>query len=142
MRVMSGIMPQLALIEDTEHSFSLVLFRGMISRVIVMKFGGTSVGGAAAIRQVVDVVRSQLERCPVIVVSAHAGVTDALLGVARAATRGEADTEAIISRHREILAGLELEEQLLDPLLDELRDLARGVRLVGEATPKVIDAVE
>lgn len=141
MRVMSGIMPQLALIEDTEHSFSLVLFRGMISRVIVMKFGGTSVGGAAAIRQVVDVVRSQLERCPVIVVSAHAGVTDALLGVARAATRGEADTEAIISRHREILAGLELEEQLLDPLLDELRDLARGVRLVGEATPKVIDAV-
>ena len=32
--------------------------------VIVMKFGGTSVGGAAAIRQAVEVVRSQLDRNP------------------------------------------------------------------------------
>jgi aspartate kinase len=134
-------MPQLGQIEDSEHSFSLVLSTGMIILVIVMKFGGTSVGGAAAIRQVVGVVRSQLQRQPVIVVSAHAGVTDALLGVARAATTGEADTEAIVHRHHQILAGLGLDGQLLDPLLDELRDLARGVRLVGEATPKVIDAV-
>ncbi len=109
--------------------------------VIVMKFGGTSVGGAAAIRQAVEVVRSQLDRNPVVVVSAHAGVTDALFAIARAATAGSADTEMIAVRHRHILAGLELDRHLLDPLLDELRDLARGVRLIGEATPKVIDAV-
>ena len=109
--------------------------------VIVMKFGGTSVGGAVAIRQAVEVVRSQLDREPVVVVSAHAGVTDALFAIARAATTGTADTELIAVRHRQILAGLELDRHLLDPLLDELRDLARGVRLVGESTPKVIDAV-
>ena len=109
--------------------------------VIVMKFGGTSVGGVAAIRQAVEVVRRQLEREPVVVVSAHAGVTDALFAIARAATTGTSDTELIAVRHRHILDGLGLDQHLLDPLLDELRDLARGVRLVGEATPKVIDAV-
>jgi len=106
-----------------------------------MKFGGTSVGGATAIRQVVEVVRGQLDRSPVVVVSAHAGVTDALLDAARAAADGRADTDAIAARHREILAGLELPTDLLAPLLDELRDLARGIRLVGEATPKAIDAM-
>lgn len=106
-----------------------------------MKFGGTSVGGAAAIRQAVEVVRGQLQRRPVVVVSAHAGVTDALLTVAKAAVAGEADVEAVAARHRQILGGLQLDEHLLDGELAELRDLARGVRLVGEATPKVIDAV-
>lgn len=110
-------------------------------RVIVMKFGGTSVGGAAAIRQVVEVVRGQLDRQPVLVVSAHAGVTDALLVVARAAAEGDADIDAIVARHHQILAGLELPDDLLEAELAELRDLARGVRLVGEASAKVIDAV-
>ena len=109
-----------------------------------MKFGGTSVGGASAIAQVVEIVRSQQARRPVVVVSAHAGVTDALLAAARtAAAGGEADSEvhAIATRHRTILAGLELPEDLLDPLLDDLRDLARGVRLVGAAGPKAVDAL-
>lgn len=106
-----------------------------------MKFGGTSVGGAAAIRQVVEVVRGQQSLRPVVVVSAHAGVTDALMVVAHEAAEGKADIEAVVLRHRQILRGLQLDERLLDAELDELRDLARGVRLVGEATPKVIDAV-
>ena len=109
--------------------------------MIVMKFGGTSVGGAVAIRQVVAVVRGQLARRPVVVVSAHAGVTDALFALARVAVLGVAETEDIAVRHRHILAGLGLDEHLLDELLDELRDLVRGVRLVGEATPKVMDAL-
>ncbi|MFK7738982.1 MAG: aspartate kinase [Planctomycetota bacterium] len=121
--------------------------RCMIDAVIVMKFGGTSVGGAAAIRQVVGVVRSQVAasavRRAVVVVSAHAGVTDALLDAAHAAAGGggQDEVEAIVARHRDILAGLDLEPDLLDPLLAELRDLARGLRLVGETTAKVADAL-
>lgn len=106
-----------------------------------MKFGGTSVGGAVAIRQAVEVVRGQLGRQPVVVVSAHAGVTDELFAIARAAAGGVAQTEEVAVRHRHILAGLGLDEHLLDPLLDELRDLVRGVRLVGEVTAKVMDTV-
>jgi aspartate kinase len=106
-----------------------------------MKFGGTSVGGAVAIRQAVEVVRGQLGRQPVVVVSAHAGVTDELFAIARAAAGGVAQTDEIAVRHRHILLGLGLDEHLLDPLLDELRDLVRGVRLVGEVTAKVMDTV-
>ncbi len=105
-------------------------------RVIVMKFGGTSVGDARSIRQVVQIVQQQAERRPVVVVSAHAGVTDALLRIADAAPGGDADTSGIDERHRAILRELDLPADLLDPLLGELRDLARGLRLVGAASPR------
>lgn len=108
-------------------------------RVIVMKFGGTSVGDARSIRQVVQIVRQQLDRRPVVVVSAHAGVTDALLDLARKAPGGDADTRAVEERHRAILRELGLPATLLDPLLQELHDLARGLRLVGAVSPKAQD---
>lgn len=104
-----------------------------------MKFGGTSVGDAAHIRKVVDIVGQQLDRDPVVVVSAHAGVTDALQEIATAAPHGAADAAPVAERHRRILADLELPTDLLDPLLGEIDDLARGLRLVGSASPKAVD---
>ena len=111
----------------------------MIRPVIVMKFGGTSVGCARSIRQVVQIVRQHLDRRPVVVVSAHAGVTDALLALAHTAPGGAADTGALEARHRTILKELGLPATLLDPLLQELHDLARGLRLVGAVSPKAQD---
>ncbi len=113
----------------------------MIGRVIVMKFGGTSVGDAPSIRAVVEIVRQQLPQRPVVVVSAHAGVTDALLDLALSAPAGAADTGAIAARHRDVLRDLGLPTDLLDPWLRELDDLARGLRLVGEASPRAVDAI-
>ncbi len=104
-----------------------------------MKFGGTSVGDARSIRQVVQIVRQQLARRPVVVVSAHAGVTDALLAVAQRAPAGDADTSAIAECHCRILRDLGLPADLLDPLLGELQDLARGLRLVGAVSPRALD---
>ncbi len=107
-----------------------------------MKFGGTSVGDARSIRQVVQIVRQQRAQAPVVVVvSAHAGVTDMLLALAKSATAGDADTSAIAERHRTILRELGLPTDLLDPLLGELADLARGLRLVGAASPRAVDRV-
>jgi aspartate kinase len=111
----------------------------MIGPVIVMKFGGTSVGDAGTIRQVVQIVTGQLARRPVVVVSAHAGVTDALLAVAAQAPQGACDTQPIAERHRAILRDLGLPQGLLDPLLNDLQDLARGLRLVGAASTKAVD---
>lgn len=111
----------------------------MIAAVIVMKFGGTSVGDARSIRQVVQIVRQHLGRAPVVVVSAHAGVTDELLAIAAAASDGPARAAAVADHHRTILRDLGLPADLLDPLLAELVDLARGLRLVGAASPKAID---
>ncbi len=43
-----------------------------------MKFGGTSVGDVAAFERVFHIVSTQIERRPVVVVSAMTKVTDAL----------------------------------------------------------------
>jgi aspartate kinase len=107
--------------------------------VIVMKFGGTSVGDAGSIHKVVDIVRRQRDQRPLVIVSAHAGVTDALLQLAERACRGEADASAIANRHRTILRDLALPTDLLDALLQEVADLARGLRLVGSASPRALD---
>ena len=56
--------------------------------VVVMKFGGTSVEDAAAIRRVIGIVQSRLDEQAVVVVSALAGVTDQLLQAGSAATQG------------------------------------------------------
>jgi aspartate kinase len=114
-----------------ERSFRRARPACMIGFVIVMKFGGTSLGDASAIRQVVQIVRQHVEQRPVVVVSAHAGVTDALLRIADAAPAGATDTGAIEERHRAILRELALPTDLLDPLLADLADVARGLRLVG-----------
>jgi aspartokinase len=47
--------------------------------MIVMKFGGTSVGNADAISQVASVVKRYFARRPVVVVSAITKITDALI---------------------------------------------------------------
>src|SRR5436190_1727966 len=54
-----------------------------------MKFGGTSVGDVAAFERVIGVVSSQLDRKPVVVVSAMTKVTDALLAAFDTAKKGD-----------------------------------------------------
>ena len=72
--------------------------------MIVMKFGGSSVQDATAIRRVASIVSSRLAEQPLVVVSAMGGVTDKLVQVAETAERGElrpamAILEAIRARH-------------------------------------------
>ncbi len=107
--------------------------------MIVMKFGGAAVGSAERIRQVCEIVRERVELKPLVVVSAHAGVTDALVELADRAPVGDTDTSVVEEQHRRILADLALPEDLLVPLMRELRDLVRGIKLVGEATPQARD---
>ena len=48
--------------------------------MLVLKFGGTSMGSADAIKQVADIVKQKLKDSPVlVVVSAMSGTTDLLL---------------------------------------------------------------
>lgn len=54
-----------------------------------MKFGGTSVGDVAAFERVFHVVSTQLEKRPVVIVSAMTRVTDALLAAFEMARKGD-----------------------------------------------------
>src|SRR2546423_625800 len=126
--------------------------------MIVMKFGGTSVGDAAAIHQVAEIVQSKLEQAPVVVVSAMTQVTDALLSIARIATErryeeAAAIIEALRERHletaRALMAGyadtdsysLEWAAHSIDYQFNELTGLARSVATLGELTPRSQDAI-
>ena len=62
--------------------------------MIVAKFGGTSVEDAAAIERLCEIVRARLPEQPVVIVSAMAKVTDALLKEGSFAASGD-ETKAL-----------------------------------------------
>lgn len=108
--------------------------------MIVMKFGGSSVSDAPRIRAAGEIVRGRLAERPVVVVSAFRGVTDELLGLARDAQTGDLSRlEGLRRRHHETADALGVDRALVDPLLAELADLAKGVSLLKELTARTLD---
>ena len=122
-------------------------------RTIVMKFGGTSVADAAAITQVMALVRRAIDAgdAPVVVVSAMSGVTDRLLGLAEAASRGQADVvhdglEELSRRHAETAHRLmdnaagpiarEIDQEIAD-----LRAVLQAIEVLRHAHPRARDRV-
>jgi aspartate kinase len=116
---------------------------------VVMKFGGTSMEDAAAIRRMAAIAADRAPAHPVVVVSAMARVTDQLGELAQAALAGRLDAAAAIvaglrARHLETLAGLDGDAEAADAighLCADLGDLARGIAAVGELTGRTRDAV-
>ena len=110
--------------------------------MIVMKFGGTSVESAAAIERVAGIVRARLDRKPVVVVSAMGKTTNRLLSIAQHAINGHRD-DAL----REVMALRDFHlresgmERTVDEHFQELGELTRGLNILGELTPRSIDAI-
>jgi aspartate kinase len=119
---------------------------------LVMKFGGSSVADAACMRQVAELVERSLARSPLVVLSAMGKTTDALFRAARAAVQGRLeaareDAKAIAARHLDAAAALfegapprELEESLAGRF-DELDRIFQGLALLGELSPRSMDAI-
>ncbi len=59
--------------------------------MIIMKFGGTSIRDAAAMKNVTEIIKSHLSQKPVVVLSAMAGVTDMLEQAVQYAVNQEPD---------------------------------------------------
>ncbi len=79
--------------------------------MIVMKFGGTSTEDAAAMRNVVRIVKTHLKSQPVVVISAIARATNELEHIARTASLGEESqaielVDSLIRRHLTIVSEL------------------------------------
>ncbi len=111
----------------------------------VLKFGGTSVGSAEAIRRTVALVAHARAAGPVaVVVSAMSGVTDRLLALAEGARARtldpEATLDALVKHHQAAVASLGLESEVLAPF-DGLREVLRGVWLLRELTARSRDFI-
>jgi len=123
----------------------------MKEKTLVMKFGGTSVGSPAALQGLVDIVRLARKNWQrvAVVVSAMSGVTDLLLGGASAAVQGDLDTvtrtiEAIRAKHQQAMEAGALEDAVWMPIADylvELTGLYHAIGILGEATPRAMDAI-
>jgi aspartate kinase len=120
--------------------------------MIVMKFGGSSVESAAAIERVAGIVKSRASLHPVVVVSAMGKTTDKLLSIASTALKGTreeylAQIHALRDYHsREARQIVSLEDRTtLDRTLDEhfqeITELVKGLAVLGELTPRSIDAI-
>lgn len=122
--------------------------------MIVMKFGGTSLEDAAAMANACEIVKSRVKRQPVVVLSAAAGITNALIRCAELAAEGrrvEAEAvlrDRIIDRHYRIIAdvirGLAEQDMLIRQFKmfdEELRSLIYGISITGDLSPRVLDFV-
>ncbi len=109
--------------------------------MIVMKFGGSSLKDAGRIDTMISIVKAALERRPVVVVSAHGGMTDCLIETADRALAGQVDLTEFRDFHFNLMADLDLDVGLVGPLMDELETILKGVSLIRELTPKTTDHV-
>ena len=120
---------------------------------VVMKFGGSSVVDATAIRRVIRLVTGERERgrVPVVVVSALGGVTDRLLALANSARHGHSDevaagTAELLDRHsREAtVLGADQDPTLLPAFESQfahLRSLFQAIEDCRAADPRALDAI-
>jgi len=120
------------------------------SQSVVMKFGGTSVEDAVAIRRAAQLVRQRLGSKPVVVVSALSDVTDQLLAAGKAAARGDLASatdmlQSLQRRHEQVLlatvetADVERLRMQFEADFQQMREILRNVAGFSELTLRLQD---
>ncbi|OFW41103.1 MAG: aspartate kinase [Acidobacteria bacterium RIFCSPLOWO2_12_FULL_67_14] len=121
--------------------------------LIVMKFGGTSVGSAERIAQAAQLAVDTAARGHqvVVVTSAMSKVTDALIAAARGATGGQWDSrlrQELFDKHTAVAEALIGDPVRRDAVIESLRQrldrfekLCFGLSMVHELTPRLLDAI-
>lgn len=126
--------------------------------LIVMKFGGSSVGNAQAMLTTARLIAGALDTSRVVAVVSAMGslptkVTDLLIQAAQTAAEGDDQTHrAIAGRltelHRDVILETLPDTPERDALLDEVADLidmlgplCHSIYVLGEVTPRALDTV-
>ena len=122
-----------------------------MTNLLVMKFGGTSMGSAERIRVAAQICADERARRPVVaVVSAMSKVTDLLLNTLRHAEAGdrpgiESNLERLAQRHLEacdeLLEGERraLASSGIRKLIADFGRIAHGMLMLGERPPRSVD---
>jgi aspartate kinase len=132
----------------------IIFYMELAMKTLVMKFGGTSVGSAAAIRSMGEIIRAAHVDWPrvVVVVSALSGVTDMLLDAARSAVSGDREplqaiTDQVKAKHFAALdvllinSGHAQARASIQTYLVEFEALCQAVAVIGEASDRALDAI-
>jgi bifunctional aspartokinase / homoserine dehydrogenase 1 len=123
-----------------------------MNNLLVMKFGGSSMGSGERIQVAAAICLQQKQQRPVLaVVSAMSGVTDLLLGTLRHAEAGdeagiESSVQSLGARHDQTCHELLRDPERCDRALTGIRELiadfrriAHGMLMLGERPPRSID---
>ena len=127
----------------------------MPKQTLVMKFGGTSVGSADALVKATQIVKDARAEYPrvVVITSAMSGVTNLLLDSAALASQGKVDSlpsaeSTLREKHFAAADALIKNEHLrevtkaeINVLIFSLVDLCKAIAILGEASPRAMDAV-
>jgi aspartate kinase len=122
---------------------------------VVMKFGGTSVADADAIRRLIAIVSAQAAKSgapPVVVVSAMSKITDQLLKMTSDASRGERASiaegiDVIRQRHLTAIDTLIPADRrgpvtaAVENEIEELRAMLTALSILREASPRSSDGI-
>ena len=120
----------------------------MTGGLLVMKFGGTSMGSAERICVAAEICREQRDVRPALaVVSAMSGVTDLLLNTLRHAEGGdekrvEANVEQLLNRHLETCARLNIGKNAdigVRELVADFERLANGMLMLADRPARAVD---
>jgi aspartate kinase len=125
------------------------------NQTLVMKFGGTSVGSVDALTKATQIIKDARNEYPrvVVITSAMSGVTDLLLTCAALATQGNVDSlpnaestlrEKHFSAADALIKDGKLREQTkqeINVLILSLVNLCNAIAVLGEASPRALDAV-
>jgi len=116
-----------------------------LTNLLVMKFGGTSVGSAGRIRAAAALVESARTKRPVVVVvSAMSRITDLLLDTMKHAEAGDragidSNVRQLRARHHEAALGdIELIARI-DALIAEFERLVNGMAMLGDRPARSVD---
>ena len=111
--------------------------------LLVMKFGGTSVGGGEQLLRCAGIVRKALADRPIVVVSAMGKTTNALLSAAKTAVEtGEVDISNIRKTHESAMQHIGADmPAAMSELLNELERLLNGVALLKEISTQTRDRI-
>lgn len=130
----------------------------MPKQTLVMKFGGTSVGSVDALRRAVQIIQDAHNEYPrlVVITSAMSGVTDLLLKSASLGVDGATDWASQLAdaeswlreKHFSAVEALVGEEsrcaetkEEINALILSLVDFCKAIAVLGEASPRALDAV-
>ena len=107
----------------------------------VLKFGGAALRDGPSVEHAARIVREHGGPRPLVVVSAHYGVTELLVRALARARAGELEWDPLRVRHRTLLRQLDLPAELLDRHLRELRGTLESIVRDGRDDRRIRDFV-